>query len=81
MKKVVNTVSLGVALYAFAAWVYVACVALVLPKTLPWQLTHLASWPRTDTFGEMSFVLSFFAFLVYRFTRPAPASAPAEPGA
>ena len=54
---------------AFAAWVYVAGVALILPQTLSWQLTHLAKWPRTDTFGEVSFVVSFFAFIAYRLTR------------
>jgi hypothetical protein len=40
-----------------------------LPNTLPWQLTHFASWPRTDTFGEASFVVSFMAFVIYRLTR------------
>jgi hypothetical protein len=33
-------------------------------------LTHLVSWPRTDTFGEYAFAVSFFAFIVYRLTRP-----------
>jgi hypothetical protein len=66
---VINAVALAVALYAFAAWVYVAAVALALPNTLPWQLTHFASWPRTDTFGEASFVVSFMAFVIYRLTR------------
>ena len=50
----------------FAAWAYVAAGALFQPRTLPWQLTHLASWPRTDTFGEVSFAVSFGSFLVYR---------------
>jgi flagellar biogenesis protein FliO len=36
---------------------------------LPLQLTHFAKWPRTDTFGELSFVLSFVAFVAYRLTR------------
>ena len=60
---------LAVALYGFAAWVYVAGVALFLPNTLSWQLTHLAKWPRTDTFGELSFVISFLAFIAYRLSR------------
>jgi hypothetical protein len=70
MRRSVNTVALAIALYGFAAWVYVACVALVLPQTLSWRLTHLASWPRTDTFGESAFAVSFVAFIVYRLTRP-----------
>jgi hypothetical protein len=66
--RVINTLALAIALYAFAGWVYVAAVALVLPHTLPWQLTHLARWPRTDTFGEISFLVSFVAFIAYRLT-------------
>jgi peptidoglycan/LPS O-acetylase OafA/YrhL len=67
--KIVNAIALTVSAYAFAAWVYVAAVALVLPQTLPWQLTHFAKWPRTDTFGEISFVVSLVAFFVYRMTK------------
>jgi hypothetical protein len=52
----------AIALYGFAAWVYVALVALIQPDTLGLQLTHLTKWPRTDTFGEISFVVSFIAF-------------------
>ncbi len=69
MRRFVNAAALTIAIYGFAGWVYVAAVALVLPRTLPVQLTHLASWPRTDTFGEASFVVSFVAFFVYRVTR------------
>lgn len=69
MKAWVNAIALAIAAYGFAAWVYVAAVAIVLPNTLSWQLTHLASWPRTDTFGEISFVVSFASFIVYRLTR------------
>jgi len=65
MKRMINAAALTIAIYGFAAWVYVAAVAIALPKTLSWQLTHLA---RTDTFGEVSFVISFLAFLVYRLT-------------
>ena len=69
MKRRINALALAIALYGLAAWIYVAVVALVEPKTLDWQLTHLASWPRTDTFGEASFAASFIAFLIYRLTR------------
>jgi hypothetical protein len=62
----------AVALYAFAGWVYVAGVALAQPHTLPWQLTHLSSFPRTDTFGEACFVVSFAAYWIHGWlTRPA----------
>lgn len=59
----------AIALYAFAAWVYVALVALIEPDTLSLQLTHLTKWPRTDTFGEISFVVSFVAFWLWMMLR------------
>ncbi len=61
VKRAINAIALTIAVYGPAAWAYVAAVAIALPDTLPDQLTHLASW-RTDTFGEMSFVVSFVAF-------------------
>jgi hypothetical protein len=69
IRRIINVIALAVALYGFAAWAYVAAVALAQPNTLSWQLTHLAKWPRTDTFGEFSFVVSFLAFVVYGLTR------------
>ena len=48
---------------------YVALVALIEPDTLSLQLTHLTKWPRTDTFGEISFVVSFVAFWLWMMLR------------
>jgi hypothetical protein len=68
-RRLVNTLALAFAVYGVAGWVYVVIVSLVAPQTLPLQLTHLSTWPRTDTFGEASFVVSFVAFIVFRMTR------------
>jgi hypothetical protein len=69
MKRLINALALALAVYGGAAWIYVAAVSLVQPSTLPWQLTHLAGWPRTDTFGEISFIVSFVSFVAYLMTR------------
>ena len=53
------------ALYGFAGWIYIALVALIHPWTLGQQLTHFASFPHEDTFGEVSFVISLVSFFVY----------------
>jgi hypothetical protein len=66
--------TLTLALYGFAAWVYVALVALIQPDTLSLRLTHLASWPRTDTFGEVSFGVSLVAFWLHQVIRHRPAA-------
>jgi hypothetical protein len=60
---------LTLAIYGFAAWVYVAISAIVTPETLHLPLTHFARWPRQDTFGAASFAVSLvscFAYLVLR---------------
>jgi hypothetical protein len=59
------------ALYGFAGWVYIAIVALVEPDTLSWQLTHLAPYPREDTFGEACFVISLVSYFIYNLLRSA----------
>lgn len=66
------------AVYGLAAWAYVALIGVFFPQSLPWRLTHFASGPRTDTFGEVSFVVSFVAFLVYRWLREADRDRPTK---
>jgi hypothetical protein len=62
--------ALGViAVYTFAAWVYVALCALVHPETLRLPLTHLFAWPHEDTFGVMCFAISFVSALGWRMLR------------
>jgi hypothetical protein len=65
-RRLLEALALGVALYGFAAWVYVAVSAIVVPNTLHMPLWHLTRWPREDTFGSISFALSFCAFVTYR---------------
>lgn len=69
IRKVALVASRTLALYGFAAWVYIALVALVHPYTLGWQLTHFTKFPHEDTFGETSFVISFISFFVYNMLR------------
>ena len=65
-RRLLEALCLAICVYSFAGWVYVALVALLEPRTLNWQLTHLARWPRTDTLGEACFVVSFLAFVAHR---------------
>jgi hypothetical protein len=57
------------ALFGFAGWVYIALIALVHPRTLSQQLTHLAPWPREDTFGAACFVVSMVSFFAWTLLR------------
>lgn len=65
-RRVLEALALGVAIYGFAAWVYVAVSAIVVPQTLHLPLWHLTRWPRQDTFGSISFGMSFVGFVTYR---------------
>ncbi len=66
MRRFVLALTRTVAIYAFAAWAYVALVAVFLPRTLGFQLTHFSKQPHTDTFGEVSFVVSLVSYFAYR---------------
>lgn len=65
-RRLLGALALGIALYGFAAWVYVAVSAIVVPRTLHLPLWHFTRWPREDTFGAISFAVSFLAFVTYR---------------
>ncbi len=67
--KVVREVSLALAVYGMAGWIYVGLCALVAPETLALPLTHLLPSLREDTAGVLSFIVSFLGFISYRITR------------
>jgi hypothetical protein len=67
--KVVREISLALAIYCMAGWIYVAISAVVAPQTLALPLTHLLPHLREDTSGVLSFFISFLAFISYRLTR------------
>jgi hypothetical protein len=66
--KLVREISLALAIYGMAGWIYVSICALAAPQTLALPLTHLLPGLREDTSGVLSFLLSFFAFIAYRLT-------------
>jgi hypothetical protein len=68
-RQVALVASRTLAVYGFAGWVYIALVALVHPRTLGLQLTHFASLPHEDTFGETCFAVSLVSFFVYNLLR------------
>ena len=67
--KVVREVSLALAVYGMAGWIYVSICALTAPQTLALPLTHVLPGLREDTSGVISFIVSFLGFITYRMTR------------
>jgi len=67
--KLIRAASLTLFVFGLLGWLYIVTSATFHPHTLTLQLTHFASWPREDTFGEVSFVVSFVAFFVWNLAR------------
>jgi len=55
--------------FGLCGWIYIAMNAVFHPWTLPLPLTHLAPWPREDTFGAACFLISMVSFFIWNFTR------------
>jgi hypothetical protein len=75
-RRIALGASRTLAVYGFAGWVYIVLVALVDPHTLGWRLTHFATFPHEDTFGEICFVVSLVSFFVYNLLRSLEEKAP-----
>ena len=67
--KVARAATLTLTVFSLLGWLYIATVALVHPDTLDMQLTHFTPWLREDTFGILSFIISFFSFFFYQLIR------------
>ena len=68
-KKLIKSASLTVFVFGLLGWIYIALIALIHPETLTIQLTHLTPWIREDTFGMLSFTVSFFSFFIYNLVK------------
>jgi hypothetical protein len=65
--RFIKALSFTLFVFGFAGWFYIAENAVFHPDTLPLPLTHLASFPREDTFGAMSFAVAIVACFVWRY--------------
>jgi hypothetical protein len=67
--RFLKSLTLTLSVFGFSGWVYIAANAVFHPESLVWPLTHLASWPREDTFGIVCFAVSFVSFFVWNLLR------------
>ncbi len=67
--RILTALSFALAIYGMVGWIYVAICGLVASNTLYLPLTHLFPHLREDTAGAISFIVSFIAFVVYRYIR------------
>ena len=68
-RKVLKALFLSLFLFSLLGWLYIVLNSEVHPWTLGWRLTHFATWPHEDTFGEICFAVSFVSFFVYNLLR------------
>jgi len=69
LTRILRALSFTVFVFGSAGWVYIAQNAVHHPESLSWPLTHLAPYPREDTFGIVCFGLSFISLFTYMFLR------------
>lgn len=68
--KILRSALLTLFIFGLCGWIYIAMNAVFHPWTLPLPLTHLAPWPREDTFGAGSFLVSMISFFFWNLTKP-----------
>lgn len=67
--KILRSLLLTLFLFGLFGWIYIAMNAVFHPWTLPLPLTHFADWPREDTFGAVSFLVSMVSFFCWNLLR------------
>lgn len=67
--KVIGSLALTLFLFGFLGWVYIVLNSLVHMETLSMPLTHFLPYPREDTAGEISFVVSMISFFIWNLVR------------
>ena len=67
--KIIRSLSLTFFVFGFLGWVYIVLNSLVHMETLSWPLTHFLPYPREDTAGVISFVVSGISFFVWNLVR------------
>jgi len=68
-KRIWRALTLTGTVYGFVGWVYIVINSEVHQYTLHLPLTHFASWPHEDTFGEICFLVSLVSFFFYTLLR------------
>lgn len=69
LKKFFKSLFLTLFVFGLAGWAYIAMNAIFHPQSLSWPLTHLAPFPREDTFGIACFAISITSFFFWNLLR------------
>jgi len=69
LKKLLIALSETLFLFGLLGWGYGVLLQLFYPGWIRGGLSHLTPFIRVDTFAILSFVISFFSFLLWRILR------------
>ena len=67
--KILESLFLTLFVFGLLGWMYIVLSTIFHPQTLPIQLTHLLPYPREDTAGIISFIVSFFSFFAWNMVK------------
>ena len=68
-RKLIERIALTIFVFSLLGGIYIILVSFFRVETLTIQLSHLTPWIREDTFGILSWIISFFSFLIWNLTR------------
>jgi hypothetical protein len=63
--KIIRALSLTLFVFGLLGWIYIVLNSEIHPDTLAMPLTHFLPYPREDTFGASSFLVSMVSFFVW----------------
>lgn len=63
--KILKSLSLTLFVFGLLGWIYIVMNSVAHPQTLSMPLTHLLPFPREDTAGIISFIVSLISFFVW----------------
>ena len=64
-RKLIERIALTIFVFSLLGGIYIILVSFFRAETLTIQLSHLTPWIREDTFGILSWITSFFSFLIW----------------
>jgi heme O synthase-like polyprenyltransferase len=67
--KILRALSLTLFVFGLLGWIYIVVNSEVHLWTLAMPLTHFLPYPREDTSGEISFLVSMASFFVWNLVK------------
>ena len=67
--KIIKAASFTLFVFGLLGWLYIVLNSAIHPWTLAMPLTHFLPFPREDTAGETSFVVSLISFFIWNLVK------------